>query len=395
MVLPIGDAPNPRGIPIVTYGLIALNVAVFALITVPLASTRPTPGDPELAEYLRVMTEALHGRVPTAVLQREATLYDLFVFNHGFRPAVPSFQALLASMFLHAGFMHLAGNMLFLWIYGDNVEQRLGRVRYLLAYVATGIAATLAHWVGAVGSEMPVVGASGAISGVLGFYFVWFPRNVVRLLWLLPPFVGQVFELPARVVLGFYLFVDNLLPYFLAPAEAGVAHGAHIGGFLAGVAVAWLGDRRAGGRVPTSVSEGVSGSVQDSVAELIDAGRLAEAARAYFGGRETTRQALGAERAVALADWLRQSGAAEGGLAVLRRTAREIGSGPDAADVHLALARMLQDDLEQPVTAYQHLRTVLDLAPGSPAADEARERIAALAQRQKRAFGRSRATREW
>ena len=105
-------------------------------------------------------------------------------------------------MFLHAGFLHLFGNMLFLWIYGDNVEHRLGHVPYLFWYLATGVAATLFHMLGASGSQIPLVGASGAISGMLGFYFVWFPRNQVRLLWLLPPFVMQVFEVPARLVLG-------------------------------------------------------------------------------------------------------------------------------------------------------------------------------------------------
>src|SRR5262249_60468874 len=108
----------------------------------------------------------------------------------------------------------------------------------------TGPAPPPFHPLGASGSEIPLVGASGAISGILGFSFVWFPRNRVRLLWLLPPFLMQVFEVPARIVLGIYLILDNLLPYLLVSGDAGVAHGAHIGGFLAGLAAAWVMDRR-------------------------------------------------------------------------------------------------------------------------------------------------------
>jgi membrane associated rhomboid family serine protease len=240
VVLPIGDAPNPRGVPVVTYLLIAANVAVYLLVSLPLTATPPAPGDPALDAYLRAMSHAVRGDVPLQVLRQQATQYDLFVFTHAFRPVAPTLAGLFASMFLHAGLMHLAGNMLFLWIYGDNVERRLGPIGYLSTYLGSGVAATLAHWAGAPGSVLPVVGASGAISGVLGCYFLWFPRNVVRLLWLFPPFIGRIFEVPARIVLGFYLIADNLLPYLLTAGEGGVAHGAHIGGFVAGLAVAWL-----------------------------------------------------------------------------------------------------------------------------------------------------------
>ena len=223
MALPIGDAPNPRGVPVVTYFLIAANVAVYLFLTLPLSGERPAPGDPQLAEYLQVVSRSLGGRVPIGALAEHVSAYELFVYAHGFRPAMPGLPALFMSMFLHAGLLHLAGNMLFLWIYGDNVEHRLGAPAYLVTYLATGIAATLAHWAGAPTSLLPVIGASGAISGILGCYFVWFPRNVVRILWLLPPFIGQVIEVPARLVLGFYLVADNLVPYLLAQGEGGVA----------------------------------------------------------------------------------------------------------------------------------------------------------------------------
>ena len=103
-------------------------------------------------------------------------------------------------MFLHAGFFHLAGNMLFLWIYGDNVEARLGRVTYLVGYLVTGLAGNLFHLVLAGASPMPLVGASGAISGVLGFYFVCFPENRVRMLITLFPIFMKVVRIRSRWV---------------------------------------------------------------------------------------------------------------------------------------------------------------------------------------------------
>jgi len=133
--------------------------------------------------------------------------------------------------------------MLFLWIYGDNVEHRLGTIRFLFWYLATGVAATLSHALFAMKSPLPMVGASGAISGVLGFYFVWFPRNRVKFLVLLPFFLHVVL-VPAWIALGLYLLVDNLLPLFVAQSGAGVAYGAHIGGFVAGAIAALFMQRR-------------------------------------------------------------------------------------------------------------------------------------------------------
>ena len=246
MFLPLGDEPNPRGVPVVTYTLIGINVAVFLFVTLPLSAVRPALDDPALWEYLNAIGPELSGRSAVERLALQTSAYDLVVFSYGFRPVDPSVVALLTSLFLHGGFMHLAGNMLFLWIYGDNVEYRLGRARYLVAYLGTGFLATLSHAVLDFGSAIPMVGASGAISGVLGFYFVWFPRNRVRLWIMLFPFFMNVIYAPARLVLGMYLVIDNLLP-FLATRGAGgggVAYGAHIGGFLGGLAYAWWSQRR-------------------------------------------------------------------------------------------------------------------------------------------------------
>ena len=256
MFLPIGDAPNPKGMPIVTYALIAANVAAFLLLNIPLGSRQADLNSPELREYVEVMARELQGRVDVREIVAQTSAYDLFSFEHGYRPAAPQLTDLVTCMFLHGGFMHLFGNMLFLWIYGDNVERRLGAIPYLLAYLVTGAAATLTHALVFSSSDVPLVGASGAISGILGFYFLWFPRNVVRMLAFLPPFLMQVFEIPARWVLGAYLVLDNLLP-FLTSGEGGVAHGAHIGGFVAGALAAWVLDRR-GAQQPSSFAAATS-----------------------------------------------------------------------------------------------------------------------------------------
>ena len=118
MFLPLGDEPNPRGTPWMTYGLIAANTAVYLLIALPMSGVRPDAADPLFREYLQVLFETFpQGRSAEAEIVQQLTAYDLFVFDYGFRPAAPVLSALLTSMFLHAGFAHLAGNMLFLWIY--------------------------------------------------------------------------------------------------------------------------------------------------------------------------------------------------------------------------------------------------------------------------------------
>src|SRR5512143_402870 len=168
MLLPLGDSPNPRGIPAMTYALVLANIAVYVLISLPLSSVAVDPNDPALREYVRIVVRSLPQPVPVQEVVANTSAYDLFVFRYGFRPAAPHLANLLYSLFLHAGFLHLFGNMLFLWIYGDNVEHRLGPVVYVIAYLGTGVAATLFHTVFDPDSPLPLVGASGAISGVLG-----------------------------------------------------------------------------------------------------------------------------------------------------------------------------------------------------------------------------------
>jgi membrane associated rhomboid family serine protease len=251
MFLPIGDYPNPRGLHWMTLALIVANVAVYLLVTLPLSAQPVNPADPRVAEYVSALVRHLPPGVRTADLVRSLTEYDLFVFEWGFRPAAMSLTDLFASMFLHGGFMHLFGNMLFLWIYGNNVEDRLGPLGFLVAYLATGVAATAFQTVFDPGSPIPMVGASGAISGVLGFYLRWFPHHYVKLFVFLFPFYVGTAMLPASLVLWGYLILDNLVPFVVtSTAAGGVAHGAHIGGFIAGFAVALAMGRQRGAGDP-------------------------------------------------------------------------------------------------------------------------------------------------
>jgi len=394
MILPLGDSPNPRGIPAVNYALIIANVAVFLLITVPL-STRPVdPADPAVVEYLRVVPQENDGRVSAQEMLERMTAYDLFVYEHGFRPVQPRFDDLFASLFLHAGFVHLFGNMLVLWIYGDNVEHRLGPIGYLFAYLTTGVAATLVHLTFASDSALPLIGASGAISGMLGFYFRWFPHNKVRLLVFLFPLLMDVFIIPARVVLGFYLFADNLVPFLLSNSNGGgVAYGAHVGGFVGGMIVAWLLDRHATNRQPHDLGAAPAPAPAATISldEMIDGGELEEAAQRYFAlPAHATRHVLSPPQALALATWLRRSGHAESALTVFRRILRDSRSGPHRAAAHLGAGLVLLEDLRQSTPAYQHLLDALDAQPSPEVAAQARAALRVIIAQQKFQIGRER-----
>lgn len=239
MFLPIGDTPNPqRFVAWVTWVLILVCVALQLTVALPLSLTPADPRDPAYALVLDRIRDLVPGGTGVPI-----TAWDLFIEHHGFKPGQPTVGTLISSLFLHANFAHLLGNMLFLWIYGDNVEQRLGRVGYLATWVGTGIIATLTFAWFAQDPGMPLIGASGAISGVLGAYFVLFPRNLVKVLIVLFPFLVDVWLVPAPIVLGLYVLVDNLLP-FVVGSGGSVAYGAHLGGFVAGFVIAWVVSRR-------------------------------------------------------------------------------------------------------------------------------------------------------
>lgn len=221
MFLPIRD-DNPHTVtPVVTYAMLAICAAVFLWQ----ASLGAAEGQRAIFAF---------GFTPA------------FFFGGGAPPglsAVPAWATVLTSMFMHGGWMHLAGNMLYLWIFGDNVEASLGRARYLAFYLLCGAAAALAQGLAAPGSAVPMVGASGAISGVLGAYLVLHPRANIKVLVLLIVFV-TVINVPAFIVLGFWI-VGQLVSSAAADAgQPGVAFIAHIGGFAAGAVLVFFFKKR-------------------------------------------------------------------------------------------------------------------------------------------------------
>jgi membrane associated rhomboid family serine protease len=383
MFLPLSDAPNPQRVPWMNYALIAANVAVFALFTLPLGVAPVDPRDPRLPAYIAAIRSALPPDVSLREALQHVTVYDLFVFDHGFRPGAAQAIDLLTSMFLHGGFMHLFGNMLFLWIYGDNVEYRLGRFRYLVAYLATGAAATLFYAVLDPDSLLPLVGASGAISGVLGFYFLWFPRNVVRVFVFLFPILLRVIEIPARIVLGAYLVIDNVLPILFTAGQpgGGVAHGAHIGGFVAGLAGAWIIARLATTTTPYEYARSAARPVAPSAVEAAMArGDMEAAARAYFA--TPTPEELKPSSCLALGNWLAQNGHTDAALVVYRRFLRAHPGEPGMADAQLG-AGLMELRRGQLAPAYQHLQAVFEHRPSPETRALALDALQEIGERQK------------
>jgi membrane associated rhomboid family serine protease len=215
-MIPLHDLNPTTRKPIVTVALIVTCVLVFLWQS----SLGPQQGAAAVYSF---------GFIP-AVLFTDASL-----------PAelarVPATMTLLTSMFLHGGFMHLAGNMLYLWIFGNNIEDACGHVRFALFYALCGLAAAFAQALPDPASEIPMIGASGAISGVLGAYLLLFPH--ARVYTLVP--IGFVFftTIKAGWLLGFWFVFQLLSGIGSNPAEGGVAFWAHIGGFVAGMALIW------------------------------------------------------------------------------------------------------------------------------------------------------------
>jgi len=221
-MFPIGDDRVSGGpAAIVTLGLVVLNVLVF------LFEASQPPG-------------ALQ-----SVIQAWGVVPREYMIGHDIAPTIPLpfWSTLITSMFLHGGWMHLGGNMLYLWIFGDNLEKVMGNARFLGFYLACGIAAGLAHILFSGASSVPTVGASGAISGVLGGYLVLFPRNRVRVLTR-----GGIVSLPAIAVLGFWIviqLINGLGSLAVRTETGGVAYMAHVGGFIAGIVLVKMMARRA------------------------------------------------------------------------------------------------------------------------------------------------------
>lgn len=236
MVLPIGDENRAnRTTPFVAYALIAANLLVFIL--------QITGGEPFTMAYAAVPYELTHG----TDLVQPVRLPGGIVLPHTEGPS-PIWLTVLTSMFMHGGYMHIGGNMLYLWIFGDNIEDNFGHIRFLIFYLICGIVAMLAQVVFDPDSMIPTLGASGAIAGVLGSYLVMFPHNRIRVLTMF--LVITIIELPALLVLGFWIVlqfisqIGSITDYSAQTRGGGVAYMAHIGGFLAGMALSFLFRRR-------------------------------------------------------------------------------------------------------------------------------------------------------
>jgi membrane associated rhomboid family serine protease len=225
-MLPLADENLPnRGSAYVTLALIAINVLVFVFLQLP--SEAFTYG------WAAVPAEITSGRDIVREVNVPGGSFML-------EPSPdPVYLTLLSSMFMHGGWLHLAGNMLFLWIFGDNVEHALGRVKYVLFYLFAGLVGSLAQIALDPSSLIPSLGASGAISGALGAYVVLFPTNRVLVV-----FFRVATWVPALVVIGLWAilqFVNGLGQIAVTEQTGGVAYMAHIGGFVVGVIVGFLG----------------------------------------------------------------------------------------------------------------------------------------------------------
>lgn len=252
MVIPVHDENPTRITPWVTYALIAINTFVFFFAEpinhLPVLSSAQSVTqvceqqrffDRYAAEPHEVVTNR-DSPVHRNVIRTDQGDYACPVDRGSFAPVL----SVLTAMFLHGGLLHLVGNMLFLWVFGNNIEDRFGRWRYLLFYLAAGYIATYAFSFFNASSHEPLVGASGAIAGVLGAYFLLYPR--ARVTTLVPFLFFIPFRLPAWLVLGFWFVLQYLYSTGGAVADgAGVAYTAHVAGFIFGMLVVLvLVDRR-------------------------------------------------------------------------------------------------------------------------------------------------------
>jgi membrane associated rhomboid family serine protease len=232
-VIPLRDANPTRRVPIITLLLIAACFVVFAYELGILADS----GDEGLTRFF-----LQYGVVPREVTHALAVGAYLS----------PAMLAIVTSMFLHGGWVHILGNMLFLWIFGNNVEDRMGRIPFLVFYLVGGITAALTQVAVNPESREPLVGASGAIAAALGAYLVLYPgARILSLVFL--GFFYQLIEVPALIVLGFWFvlqLIDGLGSLGARNAQGGVAFFAHIGGFVLGVVVGFLLRARGSGRRP-------------------------------------------------------------------------------------------------------------------------------------------------
>lgn len=239
-MIPLRDDIPTRTPPIVNYLIIAVCSVVF------FAQLQDAPGEPSLVEK--------YGMIPARIVNSEADIKITVdqrpvmtpmgpmiqaIKREVIPPVIPPLATMLTCVFLHGGWLHFLGNMWFLHIFGDNVEDRFGHVGYALFYIGCGVAASLVHFVSSPFSAVPTIGASGAIAGVMGAYFIWYPHAKVQT--LIPIFFFlHVAVLPAPLFLGIWFLIQAFQGSMsvVTMESSGVAWWAHIGGFLAGLIAA-------------------------------------------------------------------------------------------------------------------------------------------------------------
>jgi membrane associated rhomboid family serine protease len=227
MVMPLGDDNLDRHrTPYVTYVLIAINIVVWLL--------ELSGGERFINGYSAIPFEITHNT--DLVGARSVDIGGQSISIPMYAGPKPIYLTLLTSMFMHASWMHIIGNMLYLWIFGDNIEDRLGHGKFIFFYLVCGLAASAAHVIFSASSIIPSLGASGAIAGVLGAYLILFPKKNVRVL-----FARQIVNMPAFIVLGLWIALQIFSQVGVSGGQSsGVAYLAHIGGFFAGVVMIFL-----------------------------------------------------------------------------------------------------------------------------------------------------------
>ncbi len=225
MLIPVRDDNRKKIFPLMTILILAVNVAVFIY---------------QMMQHDAQAFVYRYGAIPWEIFHFQE-LPDLKV---NFRTPVPNILTLVTSMFLHGGLLHLLGNMLYFWIFADNVEALTGHFRFLWFYLFCGVAAALTHVMLSPDSTVPMIGASGAISGVLGAYFIRFPRTRVHILFFFFIII-RIFKVPASVMLGIWFLMQMMSAMGTQNQnEGGVAWFAHIGGFLAGILLIFIFEKR-------------------------------------------------------------------------------------------------------------------------------------------------------
>ena len=212
-MIPLKDDNPTDNKPIVTYWLIGICVFVFII-------------ELSSSSYRTGAFFYSFGLIPSVLLGNNQLSQDLYV--------IPAFLTIFSSMFVHGGFMHLIGNMLYMWIFADNIEDNLGKIKFLIFYLLCGIGAAMAQVFADTSSQVPMVGASGAIGGVLGAYLINHPN--ARVLVLIPfGFFSQLIKIRALYVLGFWFVLQFINSALSNSQGGGVAYAAHIGGFISGI----------------------------------------------------------------------------------------------------------------------------------------------------------------